>query len=83
MKLAMQVGPGHIVLDRDPVPKKGTATPNFRAMSVVTKWLDGLRWITINTYVKNYRNRIMCVNIIASQRWDVFLRHSVEKTVFC
>jgi len=30
-----------------------------------------------NTSAKNYRNRIVCVKIIASQRWDVFLRHSV------
>jgi len=25
-----------------------------------------------NTSAKNYRNRIVCVKIIASQRWDVF-----------
>jgi len=25
-----------------------------------------------NTYAKNYRNRTVYVNIIASQRWDVF-----------
>jgi len=25
-----------------------------------------------NTSAKNYRNRIVYVNIIASQRWDVF-----------
>jgi len=49
MKLGMQVGlgPGHIVLDRDPVPlpQKGTEPlPNFRPMSIVGKRLDGLRW---------------------------------------
>jgi len=27
---------------------------------------------------KNYRNRIVYAKIIASQRWDVFLRHGVE-----
>jgi len=47
MKLGMQVGlgPGHIVLDRDPAPlhKKGTEPPNFRPMSIVAKWLDGSR----------------------------------------
>ena len=45
MKLGTQVGlgPGHIVLDGDLVisPKMGTA-PNFRPISVVAKWLDGL-----------------------------------------
>jgi len=45
MKLSMQVGlgPGNIVLDRDPARKRGTA-PNFRPMSVVAKRLDGLRY---------------------------------------
>jgi len=47
IQLGMQVGldPGHIMLDGDPVPppKTGTA-PNFRPISVVVKWLDGLRW---------------------------------------
>ena len=46
MKLDMQVGlgPGHIVSDGDPapLPQWGTA-PNIRPMSVVAKWLDGLR----------------------------------------
>ena len=46
MKLGMQVGLGrrHIVLDGDttPPPPKGH-TPNFWPMSVVAKWLDGLR----------------------------------------
>ena len=30
-----------------------------------------------NTYAKNYRNQTVHINIIASQRWDVFLRHGV------
>ena len=30
-----------------------------------------------NISAKNYRNRIVCVKIIASQRWDVFMRHGV------
>jgi len=30
-----------------------------------------------NTSAKNYHNRVVYVKIIASQRWDVFLRHSV------
>jgi len=46
MKLGTQVGlgPGHIVLDGDPPPspQRGTA-PNLRPISVVAKWLDGLR----------------------------------------
>ena len=35
------LGPGHIVLDRDPAPplQRGTA-PNFRPISIVAKWLD-------------------------------------------
>jgi len=38
------LGPGYIVLDRDPAsaPGRGTAAhPHFRPMSVVAKWLDG------------------------------------------
>ena len=46
LKLGMGygIGPGHNVLDRDPVlhPKMGTA-PNFRPMSVVAKELDKSR----------------------------------------
>jgi len=46
MKLGTQVGlgPGHIVLDGNsaPPPQRGT-TPNFRSISDVAKWLDGLR----------------------------------------
>jgi len=46
MKLGMQVGlgPGYIVLDGDPAPplQRGTA-PNFRHISVMAKWSDGLR----------------------------------------
>jgi len=47
MKLGMEVGlgPGHTVLDKDPAPppKKtgGRATPTFRPMSIVAKWLYG------------------------------------------
>jgi len=45
-KLGMQVGlgSGHIVLDGDPAPPfpKGH-TPNVRPISVVAKWLNGLR----------------------------------------
>jgi len=34
-----------VVLDGDPAPPplKGHNPPNFRPMSVVAKWLDGLR----------------------------------------
>jgi len=54
MKLGMQVGlgagmqvglgAGHTVLDGEPVPlpQRGTS-PNFRPISVVAKWLDGLQ----------------------------------------
>jgi len=46
MKLGTQVGlgPGHIVLDGDPAspPPKGQS-PQFWPISVVAKWLDGLR----------------------------------------
>jgi len=45
--LGMEVGlgPGHIVLDGDTasLPKKGTEPPNFWPMSIVAKWLNGLR----------------------------------------
>jgi len=30
-----------------------------------------------NRCAKNYRNQTVYVKIIASQRWDVFLRHGV------
>jgi len=52
MKLDKQVdlGPGHIVLDWDlaSFPQRGTA-PNFRPISVVAKWLDGLRYHLVRT----------------------------------
>jgi len=39
------LGPGHIVLDKDPapLPQKGAEPPNFQPISVVDKWLDGSR----------------------------------------
>ena len=39
------IGPGHIVLDGDtaPIPKRGTAIPQFWPMPVVAKRLDGSR----------------------------------------
>jgi len=46
MKLGMRVGlsPGHIVLDGNPaLPPPKWHTPNFWPISVVAKWLDGLR----------------------------------------
>jgi len=47
MELGTQVGlgPSHTVLDGDPVPlpQRGT-NPNFRPISVVAKWLHGLRF---------------------------------------
>jgi len=47
MKPGMQVGlgPGHIVLDGDSalLPQRGTASTQFRPISVVAKWLDGSR----------------------------------------
>jgi len=46
MKLGTEVGlgPGHIVLDRDPAscPQKGHSHPNLPE-SVAAKWLDWLR----------------------------------------
>jgi len=37
------LGPGHIVLDRDPAPQpqRGDGGPNIRPMSIVAKRLDG------------------------------------------
>jgi len=47
MALGMEVGlgPGHIVLDEDPasLPKKG-GVPQFSAMSIAAKRLDGSRY---------------------------------------
>ena len=47
MPLGMEVGlgPGDIVLERDPAPpkqRKGGTAPNFRSMSIVAKRLDRL-----------------------------------------
>jgi len=36
------------------------------------------RLISYFLTAKNYCNRIVYVKIIASQRWDIFLRHSVD-----
>jgi len=47
MTLCMQVGlvPGHIVLDggHSSPSLKGAQLPNFRPISLVANWLDGLR----------------------------------------
>jgi len=46
MQLGTEVGlgPGHIVLDGDPVPRpKGAKPPNFQPMSVVVQRLNGSR----------------------------------------
>ena len=46
MKLGVEVGlgPGHIVLGRDPAPSpKGTQSPIFGPVFVVAKLLDELR----------------------------------------
>jgi len=42
----LRLGPAHTVLDGHPVPpsKRGTASPNFRPMSIVAKRLDGLEY---------------------------------------
>ena len=62
MRLGMQVvcGRGHIVLDGNPLPlpQRGTA-PNFRFISVVAKWLDGLRCHSVRRY--RLRPRRLCV----------------------
>ena len=51
MKLGvlLGLGPGHIVLDGDPTPPKSGTAPNFRPMSIVAKWLDGLRCHLVRT----------------------------------
>jgi len=50
-KLSVEVGigPGHIVLDGDtaPLPKRGTAVPEFWPMPVVAKRLDGSRCLLV------------------------------------
>jgi len=46
MKFDMRLGlvPGHIVLDGDPPPLPQIGTPpNFRPISVLAKWLYGIR----------------------------------------
>jgi len=49
MEVGLGLGPGHIVLDGDPVthlpsPKRRQSSPNFRPMSIVAKrlecWMD-------------------------------------------
>ena len=55
MKLGLQVGlgPGHIVLDRDPapLPKKETEPPNCGPMFTVAKRLDGSKLVIIGMEV--------------------------------
>jgi len=54
MKLGTVVGlgPGHIVLDRDPAPHlKGAQHPNFLPMCIVAKRLDGSRCHLVRRYV--------------------------------
>jgi len=41
--MKVDLGPGHIVLDGNPVPPPKGHTPNFRPVSVVAKRLDGSR----------------------------------------
>ena len=36
-----------------------------------------IAYFTGNISAKKYQNSFMCVKVIASQRWDVFLRHGV------
>jgi len=59
MPLGVEVGlgPGHIVLDGNPVPPppKGGATPNFRPMSIVAKRLDGSRWHLVQRWASGQR----------------------------
>ena len=47
--LHVGLGPGQIVLDGDPAspPQKAGATPNFRTISVVAKWLHGSRCLLV------------------------------------
>jgi len=41
----VDLSPGHIVLDGEPapLPQRDTVPPNIRPISVVAKWLHGLR----------------------------------------
>jgi len=54
MALGMEVGlsPSNIVSDEDPAPppKGGRAPPNFWAMSIVAKWLNGSRCHLVERY---------------------------------
>jgi len=34
-----------------------------------------------NISAKKYQNPFMCIKVIASQRWDVFLRHGVVSDI--
>jgi len=45
-------------------------------------WGGMVKWLLIacfiaNISVKKYQNPLMCIRVVASQRWDVFLRHGV------
>jgi len=43
LMLKVDLGPGHIVLNRELAPPKRGTAPNFRPMYVVAKRLDGSR----------------------------------------
>ena len=57
MKLGMRVGlgPGHNVLDGDPLPQRGTASP--RLISVAAKWLHGSRCHLVRDRMKNINSK--------------------------
>jgi len=66
MKFGMQVclGPGHIGLDGGPSslpPTRQSPLPNFRPISVVAKWLAGLRCHLVSWYGGRPQLKRLCV----------------------
>jgi len=79
MKLGLVVvglGPSHIVLDGDPAPpKRSTASPNFRPMSILTKQLNWMNY-DATWYEGRPRPRRHCVTRPdSSLRYRRYINH--------
>jgi len=51
----------------------GSAEAQVISGGIVKRLL--IAYVIGNIYAKKYQNPFMCIKVIASQRWDVFLRH--------
>jgi len=87
MKLGMEVGLGHIVLDRDLAPTKGAQHPRLRPMSIVAKRLSISA--TVEHFVEHVTRRScwsrthwLCLNVTLVGGF-LILSHSYESFFTC